>query len=97
MAEENELDPQTRLSRALWDDPETRPLMEDAVAKKFPKANIPGRQQRLEGQGILDSIKKEREEFRAEVDSERRRRDLETERDKARGLGITDSQMPEVE
>src|SRR5262249_48479126 len=37
MAKQDEIDARTRLSEALWNDPETRGLMEEAVAKKFPE------------------------------------------------------------
>jgi hypothetical protein len=36
MARQDEVDARVRLSEALWNDPETRGLMEEAVAKKFP-------------------------------------------------------------
>jgi hypothetical protein len=95
-----ELDARTRLAEALFDDPETRPLLEEAIAKKFPdkaKAVLPGREVRLQGQQMLDQLKKERDAFAQEMEQERQRKNLEAERDKIRAQGIRDDEIPEVE
>jgi len=97
MADEIEVTPEVKLARTLFDDPETRPLIEEAVAKKFPNAPIPGRKERLEGQRVLDEVRKEREAFKAEVEAERGRTLLESERNRARAKGITDAELPAVE
>lgn len=99
MADE-ELDPQTKLTRALWDDPETRPFMEEAVAKKFPDkapSLLPGRSVRQQGEAILGEIKKEREALKGEIEAEQQRRRLEAERDKIRAKGVSDDEIPLVE
>lgn len=67
MANEKELDAKTQLAEALWNDPETRALMEEAVTKKFPGAaahlpNVAMRQMRAE---ILDEANKTHEKTEA--------------------------------
>jgi hypothetical protein len=78
MAEGGELTPDTiarvRLAETLWNDPETRPLVEQAIAKKFPgqKHNIPGYQEREEMTKLRAEMAEEREAIRREREAERR-------------------------
>jgi hypothetical protein len=60
MSETAELDARTRLTEALWNDPETRGMIEDAVVKKFPhaKTSVPGRVIREEGEKTAAELRR---------------------------------------
>lgn len=97
MADED-LDRQARLARALFDDPDTRPLIEEAIVKKFPKALIPGREARVASQQALSEMQKERAEWKAEMEREKQARLLESERQKVKETyGVSDAEIPEIE
>jgi hypothetical protein len=59
-----ELDARVRLTEELWNDPETRPLIEQAVVKKYPKAvqHVPGVAIRQESEKVLAEATKIKED-----------------------------------
>lgn len=79
---EEELDAKVRLTEALWADPETRPLIEQAVVKKYPNAadHIPAVAARKASESVLAEAAKLNEDTRAAVRAEEARRALETAR-----------------
>src|SRR5262245_62146878 len=78
----DELDARTRLTEALWNDPETRPMLEAATKKKFPHVNLPSHDLRQQRDETLEEIKKQREAVaadKAKLDSGRSLRDARAE------------------
>src|SRR3990167_6867916 len=73
-------DDRALLAEALWNDPETRPDLEKIIKKKSPQARIPTFEARQEGERVLGEVKKEREEWRKETETERQRSALATAR-----------------
>lgn len=63
---EQDLDARTRLTEALFNDPETRPLIEQAIKQKFPQVRIPAQDVRDEGAKTLAEIRAEREKLEAD-------------------------------
>lgn len=96
-------DPRSQLAESLWNDPETRPLLEEAVVRKFGdrgKAAIPLYQDREQLAQERAEMRAEREQWRAERQQELAGRALDMERRKILDdpvLRIKPDDIPHVE
>ena len=66
-------DARVLLAEALFSDPKARPVMEDLIAEKFPKAapTIPGFQARKAVEAELAELRKLRDELKSERDTDK--------------------------
>lgn len=99
---ETDIDEKTRLSETLWNDPETRPYLEAAVAKKFPQAThaMPGYEARQIGAATVAAVKKIVDTDKAERQSEKAQQVLARERQSIMDdpeLRIREDEIPAVE
>ena len=96
----DEQDARVLLAEALFSDPKSRPVMEDLIAEKFPKAapTIPGFQARKAVEAELAELRKLRDEVKSDRESEKLRREIDAEwaRVVAAGL-VSDEDRAEVE
>src|SRR5437879_3701155 len=96
----DEQDARVLLAEALFSDPKSRPVMEDLIAEKFPKAapTIPGFQARKAVEAELAELRKLRDEVKSDRESEKLRREIDAEwaRVVAAGL-VSDEDREEVE
>lgn len=82
-AREDGLDPVTRLAHELFEDPRTRPVIEEQIAVLHPERAaiaVPGHALRQEFAKEREALHKERDELRAERAQEKANRDAELAR-----------------
>jgi hypothetical protein len=65
------------LLEQVWANPEARPYLEEALAKTYPKAEIPGRQARVVGAEVLKKADQKLAEADKKIADWRAERDLE--------------------
>lgn len=77
----DEQDARVVLAEALFNDPETRPQMEEMIAKKYPKAapTIPGYNTRKEVEKTLAELRKEIEDAKREREAARIKQESDAE------------------
>lgn len=96
-------DPRSQLAESLWNDPETRPLLEEAVIRKYGergKQAIPLYQDREALAAERAEMRAEREQWRAERQQELAGRALDLERRKILEdptLRIKPDDIPQIE
>src|SRR2546428_9304187 len=95
----DEQDARVLLAEALFSDPKARPVMEDLIAEKFPKAapTIPGFQARKAVEAELAELRKLRDELKSERDTDKMRREVDAEWSRVVAAGpVTDEDRTEV-
>lgn len=102
MPETQDLDAKTRLAETLWNDKETRPYLEAAVAKKFPDAvhSMPGYEARQIGVQTVGAVKQMLDADRAERVADKAKEALARERQSIMDdpeLRIREDEIPAVE
>lgn len=95
-------DAQTVLTEQLWNDPETRPLIEEAVLKKYPNAvaHMPARQAAQAGEAVLAEARRVNEDTTKKLLERDQRDALERARKEVMDdpmLRIRADEMPEIE
>jgi len=96
----DEQDARVLLAEALFSDPKARPVMEDLIAEKFPKAapTIPGFQARKAVEAELAELRKLRDELKSERDTDKMRREVDAEWQRVVAAGlVSDEDRAEVE
>ena len=96
----DEQDARVLLAEALFSDPKSRPVMEDLIAEKFPKAapTIPGFQARKAVEAELAELRKLRDELKSERDTDKMRREVDAEWQRVVAAGlVSDEDRAEVE
>jgi hypothetical protein len=98
----DDLDARTKLTEALWNNPETRPLMEAATVKAFPqaKSQMPHLVLEEKFQAEAAALRKDREDFQQERQQELNRRAWSEARSSIMSDGelhIAEAELPEVE
>lgn len=97
MANEPETDPRVQLLEKAWASPVARPYMEEAFAKAFPNAEIPGRAMRVATQELKQEFEKEKEALAVERAKYKADRDHEEATSALRKRGYNDDQIKEIE
>jgi len=96
----DEQDARVLLAEALFSDPKARPVMEDLIAEKFPKAapTIPGFQARKAVEAELAELRKLRDDLKSDREAEKTRREIDAEWAKAAQVySLADEDRKEVE
>src|SRR6266850_6152167 len=96
----DEQDARVLLAEALFSDPKARPVMEDLIAEKFPKAapTIPGFQLRKDVEKQLAELRKLTDDLKSQGESDRMRREVDAEWQRVVSAGlVSDEDRAEVE